>query len=121
MGPRARLLLLAVTVGGAFAILALSGTLSSERVRDWAEGSRQQVERVTDAEDRDLDPREVDWAGMDPPPARRAGRPQTGRGRGGVQVRLRMTAEERETLRARATEAGESLPAWALDRLLRAR
>lgn len=38
MGPRARLLLLAVTVGGAFAILALSGTLSSERVRDWAEG-----------------------------------------------------------------------------------
>lgn len=37
MGPRARLLLLAATVGGAFAVLALSGAISSERVREWAE------------------------------------------------------------------------------------
>jgi len=38
VGPRARLALLASAVGGAFAILALSGAVSSERVRDWAEG-----------------------------------------------------------------------------------
>lgn len=38
MGPRTRLALLAATVGGAFAVLSLSGAVSSDRVRDWAEG-----------------------------------------------------------------------------------
>jgi uncharacterized membrane protein YdjX (TVP38/TMEM64 family) len=36
--PRLRLLALALLVGGAFAIVALSGSLSAHRVRDWVSG-----------------------------------------------------------------------------------
>lgn len=36
--PRLRLLALALLVGGAFAVVALSGSLSAHRVRDWVSG-----------------------------------------------------------------------------------
>jgi uncharacterized membrane protein YdjX (TVP38/TMEM64 family) len=36
--PRLRLATLALAIGGAFAIVALSGSLSADRVRDWVDG-----------------------------------------------------------------------------------
>ncbi|MEA2256863.1 MAG: hypothetical protein QOG35_2908 [Solirubrobacteraceae bacterium] len=38
MRPRLRLATLALAIGGAFAIVALSGSLSADRVRDWVDG-----------------------------------------------------------------------------------
>ncbi|MEA2253348.1 MAG: hypothetical protein QOG70_3590 [Solirubrobacteraceae bacterium] len=38
MRPRLRLATLALAVGGAFALVALSGSLSPDRVRDWVDG-----------------------------------------------------------------------------------
>lgn len=96
----------------------LAGTASENLLRAWAEGSRVQVERVTDDEGHELDPRDVDWTGMDPPPERRAGRPQTGRGRDGVQILIRVTPEERERIAAQAEAAGQSLAAYARDAVL---
>lgn len=88
-------------------------------LRSWAEGSRVYVTRVTGADGDELDPRDVDWTGLEPPPARRPGRPQTARGRGGAQVLLRLTADERDALQRAADAAGEPLAAWARGQLLR--
>ena len=96
----------------------LAGTARENLLRAWAEGSRQYVERVTDAEDHELDPRDVDWTGMDPPPERRAGRPQTGRARDGVQILIRITPEERGRVAAKAWAAGMSVAAFAREAVL---
>lgn len=92
----------------------------AELLRAWAEGDRTRVERVTDAEGAELDPREVDWTGMEPPPARRPGRPRTGRGRDGGQILVRVTTEERERIQRAADAAGEPVAAWVRDAALRA-
>lgn len=96
----------------------LADDVRENLLRDWAEGDRKQIARVTNAAGRDLAPREVDWSGMDPPPERRTGRPRTtGRG-SGKQLLVRLSPEEYAAV---AEAAGEtSVATWARDAVLRA-
>lgn len=95
---------------GRRAPLRISAADPSPMLREWAEGSRVHVERVTDADGRELTPREVDWTGHpDGAPKLRAGRPETGRGRDARRIELRVTDDEYEALQ---TAAGGPPGAW---------
>lgn len=98
----------------------LAGLARENMLRSWAEGNRSQIERVEDADGRELRPSDVDWTGLDPAPELRPGRPRTPRGRDGAQILVRVSTEERERIQRAADAAGEPVAAWVRDVALRA-
>jgi hypothetical protein len=91
----------------------LTGLARENLLSDWAEGSRRYVRRVTDQDGRELTPAQIDWAGMDPLPRLRAGRPETGRGAAGRQVLVRLSPDEYEAVERAAIDVmADSVPAW---------